>query len=84
MDINVTGLGIYIIAAIESRLQAFEPKNAMHNGCLGFVFPDQSNRLPVFESGALRMASANFLRHAVKPKRSLVRMGGLAKTVARG
>jgi hypothetical protein len=83
VNVNVTGLGIHIIAAIKSRLQALEPKDAMHNGCLGFVFPDQSNRLPVLKSCALRMASANFLRDAVKPERSLVRICSLANTVAR-
>ena len=34
VNINIAGVGIHVIPAIEPRLQALEPKDAMDNGCL--------------------------------------------------
>ena len=83
MDVNVAGVGIHVAAAIEARLQTFQPQDAMGDGQTRCALPSQADGFAVAKHGADGMARANLFGDAMQAQRSHVRISELAGAKSR-
>jgi len=81
MDVNEAVEGVAVAAAIESRLQPFEPKDAMDDRSVWFALPGQSDRFAAAKDCADHVTSTNLLCHAMEAKRCLLGILHLADAI---
>src|SRR5438445_7379622 len=81
VDVNVTIEGIHVTAEVVARLQALQPKNAVHDRAIRHPFPSQSNRPAAAKDGADGLATADFPGDMMEPKGGLIGVHNLADTM---
>lgn len=78
VNVNVAGVRIDLAAAIETRLQTFEPKNARGDGSQREALPGVAGKCALFEIRSNRPTAADFFRDAMESARRHVRAGNFA------
>src|SRR5580692_111520 len=85
VDLDIAGVGIHITAAIEARLQPFQPEDACRDFGVGKLrLRDMANDFASFENCSGLYPSADFLGDAVESQRRLIGAFDLPDAKARG
>src|SRR6185295_1960206 len=84
VDVDVASKGVDVSAAVQSRLQTLEPKDAVHDLRPGLTTPLQPDRLSGAKNGADWVTAADFRPNPVQAEWGLVGVFDLANAKGRG
>ena len=80
VNVDIAAKRIHISAPVSTRLQSFQPENAVDDRSIRQSLPGQANGLAASKDGAKRVAASNFLGDAMETERGLTGIGDLART----
>lgn len=73
VDVNVTGVGIHVAAAVEAGFETFQPQNTRGDFGVRHSPPGIANRPATLENCSDRPAAADFFHDAMQSERRALR-----------